>query len=401
MAKLASLFKGQGPLEIILWSAVTGCLLFSLISISAVQILLGLAIIVWAVLLILRKRRLELPSFAWPLAAYIVLSLIASALSRDPATSFIDSRDLLLALVIPVAMSAFFSSLSLKVGLGALLASAAASSGYSLVYYVLHAAPGLRVQGFMGHYMTQAGLLALFGAAALALVFFLRDKSRWAWGLGFVLCLPALALTLTRSAWIGLVAASCFILLLYKPKALVIIPVLIGLFFLVGPKNMKQRALSIFSLRGFSNAERVEYVKAGLKIIGENPLHGTGPDTVDKIFQYPQYGLSEDAKRNVHLHNNIIQIAAERGLPALAAWLAFLGWALVSLAKLYRRGAPELRALAVASMSVMIALFVGGMFEYNFGDSEIACLFYFLLALPFALYRLNAPREGPGSPRPR
>jgi O-antigen ligase len=212
--------------------------------------------------------------------------------------------------------------------------------------------------------------------------------------LGFVLCLPALGLTLTRSSWIGLIAAACFLLLLYKPQTLVVIPMLIGLFFLLGPQNMKKRALSIFSSHGYSNSERIEYFKAGIKIIKENPWLGTGPHTVSKVFQYPEYGLSEQAKRNVHLHNNMVQLAAERGLPALAAWLAFLGWALVALMRLFRKDDPSLKAAAAAALAVVVALFVAGFFEYNFGDSEITVLLYFLLTFPFALERLGRREAG-------
>lgn len=394
MEERKSLFEDRSSGDIILWASVTACLLFSLISISLVQIFLGLAIVLWVYLLIRRKRRLEVPGFMGPLLVYIAWSLLASALSRDPATSFIDSRELLLALIVPIVMAAFFSARSLAVGILALPVSALATSVYSLARYAIRRAPGERVMGFMGHYMTQAGLLMIFGAAALALVLFLRDRSRWFWGLAFALSLPALGLTLTRSAWIGLVAAVCLVVLLYKPKAMVVVPIFVGLFFLIGTQAMKRRALSAFSLYGYSNQERVEYLRAGLKIIADNPLHGTGPRTVSMIFQYPEYGLSEQARKNVHLHNNLIQIAAERGLPALAAWLAFLIWALVDLSKAFRAGDRTLRAMAAASMAVIVALFIGGLFEYNFGDSEITSLFYLLITLPFARRSLALRVEG-------
>lgn len=394
MDKREAIFEGRSPGEIILWASVAACLLFSLVSISLVQVFLGLAIVVWAYLLIRKKRRLEVPGFVGPLLIYIAWSLLASGLSRDPATSFLDSRELLLALIVPVVMAGFFSARSLALGLLALPVSALAASIYSLAHYIIRRAPGERALGFMGHYMTQAGLLMIFGAAALALVLFLRDRSRWLWGLAFALSLPALGLTLTRSAWIGLVAAACFIVLLYKPKALIVVPLLAGLFFLVGTQAMKRRALSAFSLYGYSNQQRVEYLRAGLKIIADNPLHGTGPRTVSRIFQYPEYGLSEQAKKNVHLHNNLLQIAAERGLPALAAWLAFLIWAFVDLIRIFRAGGQTLRAMAAASMAVIVALFVGGLMEYNFGDSEITSLFYLLITLPFALRSLTLRIEG-------
>ncbi len=386
-------FQGRNPAEIAQWVGVTGALLAALISISVSQFFLVIAILSWVFLLIAKGRRPEMPGFFWPLLVYIGWSLLAAGLSRDPGTSFSDSRELLLALIVLVAAGAYFSTRAYDWGTLALPVSALVASLFSLARYAMLQDPSQRVQGFMGHYMTQAGLLMLFAAAALAVVLYRRDKSRWLWGTALALSLPALALTLTRSSWIGLAAAVCLILLFYKPQALILLPVAVGLLFAFGTPSMKQRARSIFTTYGYSNQERIEYFRAGVKIIGENPIHGTGPRTVSKIFQYPQYGLSEQAKKNVHLHNNMVQIAAERGLPALAAWLAFLAWALVDLRKLFRAGDPALRAAAMGGMAAVVALFVGGFFEYNFGDSEVASLFYFLIALPFAR-RAAARRDG-------
>jgi O-antigen ligase len=158
------------------------------------------------------------------------------------------------------------------------------------------------------------------------------------------------------------------------------VPLAAGLLFFVSPQAVKNRAKSIFSLQGYSNWERIAYLKAGIEIIKDYPLFGTGPDTVDMVYQNPKYGLDESAKRNVHLHSNFTQIAAERGIVTLAAWLAFLIWAFVSL----------IVPLAAGSLAALAALFVSGLFEYNFGDSEITTLFLFLLAAPFALDRVRS-----------
>jgi O-antigen ligase len=107
------------------------------------------------------------------------------------------------------------------------------------------------------------------------------------------------------------------------------------------------------------------------------------------VFQNPKYGLSEGAKRNVHLHSNIIQIGAERGIPALLAWLTFIGWAALSLLRLTRDKDPNLRPVTVAALAALIGLFVAGFFEYNFGDSEITVLFLYLITVPFALTKMK------------
>jgi O-antigen ligase len=367
--------------------SLAGCLLFSLVSITLMESFLGLAFLFWLVALFRRETELALPGFFWPLLVYAVLSIIVCFFSVNPAVSFKDARELLLYLVVPITMSAVLSRRGRSWTTFALLASGLLSSLYSLGYFIFKSQPGERIQGFMGHYMTQAGLLLLFICAALSFLLFLRDRTRWLWGIAFIMAAASLALTLTRSAWIGLVVAGAFILFLYRPKALLLVPAVIALFLLASPQPMKRRALSIFSLHNYVNKQRIEYLKAGWKIIREFPLHGTGPDTVDMVFQNPKYGLSEVSRQNVHLHNNLIQIAAERGVPTLLAWISFIVWAFYSLLKRLRNKGSPVFPHAAAAAAALLALFTAGLFEYNFADSEIAVLFLYLISVPFALLK--------------
>jgi O-antigen ligase len=275
----------------------------------------------------------------------------------------------------------------------ALLASGLVSILFSFFIFLFKYEPGERISGFMGHYMTQAGLLLLFATLALSMLLFSRNKTRYLWGAAFFVSSIALVLTLTRNAWVGLVVAAFVLLLLYKPKFVALLPIVLALAFFVSPKSIKQRAQSVFSLKSYSNAIRIEYLKTGWEIIKEYPLFGTGPDTVDVIFQNPKYDLSEDARNNVHLHNNIIQIAAERGLFTLLAWLAFLIWAFISLMKSAKNRDPSLFPLTAAALAGLLALFAAGFFEYNFGDSEVITLFLYLITIPFAAKRILQLQE--------
>jgi O-antigen ligase len=359
-------------------------ILFTLVSISLMEIFLGLALVFWLVAVIRGKIRASFPAFFWPLVVYSGLSLFASALSVNPAMSFANSRKLLLLLIIPVVMTAAAAPSARALASRALLASGGASAVYSIAYFIFKARPGERIMGFMGHYMTQAGVLLLFLCAALSFSLFSRDKTRWLWGAAFLLAAGSLALTYTRSAWIGFVLALALILFLYRPKALILVPIVFGVFFIVAPQPMRSRALSIFSLENYGNKLRVEYWRAGLKIVRDYPLHGTGPHTVDMVFQDPKYGLSAEARRNVHLHSDIMQIAAERGIPALLAWLAFVGWAFVSLLRLLKNRDPSVFPYAAAGTAALLAFFAAGFFEYNFGDSEVIVLLLYLVTVPFA-----------------
>jgi O-antigen ligase len=381
----------KGTWTALLALSLSGCLLFSLVSITLMESFLALAFLFWLVALFRRETKLAFPGFFWPLLAYAALSVIVCFFSVNPEVSFKDARELLLYLVVPIAMSAAASQRVRSWMTAALLTSGLVSSLYSIGYFLIKSRPGERIQGFMGHYMTQAGLLLLFLCAALSFFLFLRERTRWLWGITFVLAVASLALTLTRSAWVGLVVAAGFILVLYRPKALILVPAVIALFLLVSPQPMKRRALSIFSLHNYGNTLRIEYLKAGWKIIKDYPLHGTGPDTVDMVFQNPKYGLSQVSRQNVHLHNNIVQIAAERGVPALLAWFGFVFWAIISLLKFIKHKDSTVFPYAVAAAAALLALVTAGLFEYNFGDSEVAVLFLYLITVPFTFQRKGEP----------
>ena len=371
------------------WAALPGqvlafSLLFSLISISLTESFLFLAVVLWAVWLLVEKRNFSAPAFFIPLLAYSALSLASSAFSVNATVSFRDCRELALYLMIPVAYMSLRGLGAVRRANYAVFASAAVSILYAFYREFFKSAPEERIKAFMGHYMTQAGLLAMFVALALAMAIFGKGKARYLWGAGALAAGAALEMTLTRSAWIGVAVAACVLVFIWKPKFVLVVPVLVAIVFFASPAAVKRRVLSIFTLQGYSNRMRIEYLRAGAGIIRDYPLLGTGPDTVDMVFQSPKYGLSDEAKRNVHLHNTIVQIAAERGLPAAAAWLVFVVWVGVSLVKVVRTREPDRLPLAAGGLAALAVLVVAGLFEYNFGDSEITILFLYLITMPFA-----------------
>ena len=66
---------------------VAGALQFS---IAAAQILLTVAVACWLALVVVRRERVDVPRFVWPLLAYAGLTLVSAAFSPDPRTSLID-----------------------------------------------------------------------------------------------------------------------------------------------------------------------------------------------------------------------------------------------------------------------------------------------------------------------
>jgi hypothetical protein len=46
-------------------------------------------------------------------------------------------------------------------------------------------------------------------------------------------------------------------------------------------------------------------------------------------------------------------------------------------------------SLVIGSLAGVTGFHVAGLFEYNFGDSEVIMLVYFLMALPFMVRRMD------------
>ena len=105
---------------------------------------------------------------------------------------------------------------------------------------------------------------------------------------------------------------------------------------------------------------------------------------VPRVYaQYrPDYAINPI---NPHLHNVPLQIAAERGLPALGVWLWFIFSLVLAQFRLFRRQRDKVPA--AAALAAVFAMLGAGLFEYNFGDSEFLMLFLVLVTLPFAAAR--------------
>src|SRR5688500_5726979 len=71
------------------------------LSIALAHILLAATLVAWVAMLVRDRTRPAAPALFVPLATYGALTLLASVFSLDPAASFVDSKQLLLFLIIP------------------------------------------------------------------------------------------------------------------------------------------------------------------------------------------------------------------------------------------------------------------------------------------------------------
>jgi O-antigen ligase len=372
--------------------ALFGSLGVVLFTVSAAQVLFGIAALVWLYLVLTDRDRVgpRLPPFFWALALYAGLTVVSAflvgaeheheGLALERAKSLVDLKQLVLFLMVPIVMRLARGDRATK-ALDVIIAMGGAGAVYGVVQAMAVFGFGnmdQRPEGTLTHYMTYSGVIMLVLCAAAARLLF--HSGQWIWP---AVAVPALSLalvtTFTRNAWIGAMAGIGCLLAVRRAKLLLLLPVAVALALAIGP--VRERTMKTFDLSDGSNRDRVQMWGIGRRIVADHPLFGVGPNQVETV--YPLYRPPDSVRPvNVHLHNVYIQIAAERGLLALAAWLTFIALAVVGLVRQVRRGPA--RALAGAGLASIVAMLAAGLFEHNFGDSEVLMLFLGLITLPWA-----------------
>jgi O-antigen ligase len=361
-------------------AALFGVAAFTQLSIAVAQSLLFIAIACWAILVVMGRERLDVPRFFYPLLAYAGWTLLSAVFSQDPRTSLVDCKQLTLFLIVPATYRLVQGSRATTM-LTVIMSVGAATAAYGIFQYGLLHYDQLnqRPQGTLGHYMTYSGLLMLVIGTALAKLLFDERERVWP-----ALVMPALimavALTSTRMAWVGVCTAAAVLLLVKDFRLLAILPIVGAITFAAAGPAITHRLMSMFDAKDPTRRDRVAMILEGQHMVRDHPVFGVGPNMVERVYE--QYRVPEAVEKvNPHLHNVPMQIAAERGLPALAIWLVFLG---VLARGLYARWwTTRPRTAVAAALAAVVGMLAAGLFEYNFGDSEFLMLFLLLITLPF------------------
>jgi O-antigen ligase len=245
-----------------------------------------------------------------------------------------------------------------------------------------------RISGPSSHVMTYSGIL--LPLSLMMLVLWVRERKWWQLA-ACVLSTLTLLLTFTRSVWLGWAVAVAVLIVLSRARlAFYALPVAI-LFVTFLPLPLFSRLVSTFDLQQSSNFDRLRMLEAGAEMIRDFPLLGVGPANVKEVYSIYR---KPDAPRPrpPHLHNNAVQLWAERGILALAAYLLLLGLFIRECIHAWRgpRRSPR-HVWAEVGIAVVVSLTVAGLFEFNFGDTEV---FYMMLNL-FALVCVQVEQAEP------
>lgn len=313
-----------------------------------------------------------------PLLLFAVVSLASAVFSLDPLDSFDMLPRLAVLLLVPLS-----AALIDEVWWRRLVASLAVATTILAVWGLVQYARGFndlehRITGPLSHYMLFAGWVLLGVVVVLAELLLNPVRRVWLLLPPAVLGTVALLLSYTRNAWVGLAAALLVLAAVWRRRLLLLYPVAALALWFVFPRSVLDRVVSVFDLKQASNYDRVCMTLSGVQMIRDYPITGVGLGMVERM--YPLYRRDDAPRWRVpHLHNNIMQIAAERGLPALGAYLWLMGAFFTVTWRALPRLSGRHRAAVAASLASVVAISIAGLFEYNFWFANIQYLMLVLL----------------------
>jgi len=258
-----------------------------------------------------------------------------------------------------------------------------------------------RATGFFGHWVTYAEVIQLIASLALGLFLGLKEKWNRAGALlaiAVVGLVFALAMRVTRASWAGFAVSAALMLMLsvLRRTLLVIgacaIPLVIAAVVILQQK----RSVGFFDTKDQSTTWRGTVWREGFELLVSSPRHlvvGIGMDSIKAYWR--QWGLLENGRLPLgHMHSNLLQFALERGVPALIVWLILIGTYARTLWRLIRRARSSAESfplgLGLGALGGLAGFCPCGLVHYNWGDSEVVMVLYFVMGLSLVVNNLKS-----------
>jgi len=371
------------------------------LSIAATQINLGFLLVLGIVQYGVLKRPFIFTPLDKPILLFLFFILISGLLGKNPVLSFKDFIESNWFICLYLMVVNFIKTRKIAVLLLCVMFAAGGLNGlYGIIQNltggldlfqptgsenILKYGDQIRATGTFSIYMTFAGqmiLLLLFGIGFL--LWFPKNPM----ALFLIFTLPpifaGLLFSFVRGAWLGLISGILFVGFFKKKKhfLLIICPLMILMVsIIIFYSPFRQRAVGIINTQtDYSNLERIHIWTTSYEIFKDYPIMGIGGgnfrDVMDKY---------QNRKSFSHAHNNFIQIGVENGLIGLALYLYiwFLFFKEGFLAT--KKGLdPFSKGVILGGIAALVGFHIAGLFEYNFGDAEVAMMMWVLVGFTFA-----------------
>lgn len=357
-------------------------------SIAITQNALFLSFVLWIWISIKGKKRvIPKTPLDWFFIAYLAVELVSLCFSWNRHQAFVNSKRLLLIPIVYLTAGAVQEKKHLKWILIALIGATAVVSMIGIWKYFSGIGGLAGRLSLFRHYMTSGGVLMIVGLMVFAFVFIqtpIRVRLAAA-ACGLAILLP-LIFTFTRSSWLGFLAGVVLMILFIRWKWIFALVPALALIICLAPASMQDRLASIFNPSHPNNIERTYMWKAGIRMIQDRPWTGYGDIDLGKLYE--KFKPAEAKERSGHMHNNFIMLGATLGIPGLIVLLGLFVQILIVEWKVLRSVPKEnwlLRGTALGCIAVFLGFQINGLFEWNFGDAEIAMLLWLTVGLSLSV----------------
>jgi exopolysaccharide production protein ExoY len=365
------------------------------LSIAIAESLLALALALRLNAIVRHKTELRLPRIFWFWLIWVALEVAAWMHAPDLRAGHGELRHLALIaalfLVLPaVDRPSYAVTIWRGIFLSATLSSVVLIGDFlsRLVRYSrqLSTSPDpslyLRSGGLLNHWMIYGTVEVIVFAGLLEFWRAYPEERRPLVAL-FVLNGLGIVLSLTRMLWV-----CCFLLLIVhfacrRSKWIWTIPAWPLLLLVLAPGPVRFRMTGALLPAYYSNAERIQMLEVGARMIRNEPLTGVGPGRVEGLYRSYLSPTDPVPAYHGHLHNNLVQLAAEFGLPVVFAAVLFIAVLFKHLRERLNSAVDrETRFLCRAALLALTGFLAAGMFDYTYGHSLGLILVSFVSLAP-------------------
>lgn len=363
------------------------------VAVSSIAMGVGIACLCFRVV-ITRGANLPRTSLEFLFLAYCLAELLSTLFSVSPADSFINMKRLFLLLITYMVVVSLDSEDRLKALLACLMIVAGVLTLFEAFSLTTIGGEFARVSLFQ-YFLTEGGIKMIVLLILIPLLLHTDTPRGWKI-MALLSALPllvGLVLTQTRSSWIAFIGGVVTIGLFRNKKIILGLVLLIIIFLLVAPANFRARATSIFDPTMTSNLTRIHMVTTGWQMFWDRPLFGWGD--IDLKKYYVTYITPIDEAEGGHLHNNLVMLLVTLGIIGFGVVLALFIRILILEIDAVRTTSRHwlFGSVSLGSLAAYVGFHINGLFEWNFGDHEIAVLLWFSVGAAIVSQKLYLQDE--------
>lgn len=373
------------------------------VSIALSQMMFGLALVGFLVNLFYSRRGL----FDHPLVSYLFLTIILTYSALKLISILSHNSDLFIIkeewmfLMIVVGMVRFRDIKKLNIIIDMFAAGVILMGGYGIWQHFVgidlyHGVMldkmifGYRVIGNFSTYLTFSGFFAISSIFLVSIGWYAHGMVRKVFYLAASqISLFCILFNYSRSTILAIIIGIILLIILinsdFRKWASLVILVSLAIGLLISPDFMARfKQMKPSEISGAGANSRIAIWKTSFKMVAEDPLLGIGPGNYND--EYRRLRDNRTGKNLSHAHNDIINTAAETGLPSATAFILF--WLLI-LANLYKgyRICPEgyQKGLLLGVLLASIVFLAMAQFEAFFADEEVRLLLMFFWGIGLAV----------------